>query len=205
MPGNRARRLVQRSSITPPSRGSATRERGRLARNLISWRRSRSVATTLRAGSRPFGVKRNGKSQGNPRRPCRSVPVAETGEAVPGYGAGGTPAVPGGHPPHFEPDTSFTSCPGIGCQWASKMAGLWAPKVAGSERCPTEGAERPEWGSGPGSRPFGVKRNGKSQRNPRRPCRSVPVADTGEAVPGYGAGGTPAVPGGHPPYIEPDT
>ena len=27
-----------------------------------------------------------------------------------------------------------------GCQWA--------PKVAGSARCPTEGAERPEWGSG---------------------------------------------------------
>ena len=38
------------------------------------------------------------------------------------------------------------------CQWASKMAGFWAPKVSGSERCPAEGAERPEWGSGPGAR-----------------------------------------------------
>lgn len=26
------------------------------------------------------------------------------------------------------------------------------PKVSGSERCPTEGAERPEWGSGPAAR-----------------------------------------------------
>ena len=38
------------------------------------------------------------------------------------------------------------------CQWESKMAGFWAPKVSGSERCPTEGADRPEWGSGPGVR-----------------------------------------------------
>ena len=32
----------------------------------------------------------------------------------------------------------------ICCQWASK--------VSGAERCPAEGAERPEWGSGPGAR-----------------------------------------------------
>ena len=39
-----------------------------------------------------------------------------------------------------------------GCQWASKMSGFWASQVSGAERCPPEGAERPEWGSGPGAR-----------------------------------------------------
>ena len=35
---------------------------------------------------------------------------------------------------------------GGGCQWASKIAGFWAPKASGAERCPEEGAVRPEWG-----------------------------------------------------------
>ena len=112
-------RQVARNPTAP------TRERGRPARILISWRRSRSVATTLRAGSRPFGVNRNGKPQGNPRRPFRSTPVAETGEAVPDYGAGGTPAVPGGHPPYHKPDTWSASCPGIGQRaWFSAQVSL---------------------------------------------------------------------------------
>ncbi len=40
---------------------------------------------------------------------------------------------------------------GTDCQWASKMSGLWALKMSGSERCPAERAERPERGSGPGA------------------------------------------------------
>ena len=158
VPGNRARRLVQASGITPPLRGSrrdkgaarsrsgggparhplsetqqraggaaavppphqpspfgsasATppqggsdypRERGRPARNPIPRWRLPSVGTTLRAGSRPFGVIRNGESQVTPRRRCRSNRVAETGEAVPGHGAGGTPAFPGGAQPAVDP------------------------------------------------------------------------------------------------------
>ena len=140
--------------------------------------------------------------------------VAETGEAVPGYGAGGTPAFPGGHPLYIEPDTWFTSCPGIG-------QGAW---IGGRESLPPCGGVPPGSAGvspaslflgggcgallrpcGPGSRPFGVKRNGKPQGIPRRPCRSFPVADTGEAVPDNGAGGTPAVPGGLPPHHKPHT
>ena len=33
---------------------------------------------------------------------------------------------------------------GPGCQWASKMAGFWAAKVSGAERCPAEGVGKSE-------------------------------------------------------------
>ena len=136
-------------------------------------------------GSRPFGVNRNGRSQGIPRRPCRSTPVADTGEAVPDNGAGGTPAVPGGHPPRITPP-SWGSATRERGRPARILISWWRSRSVGT----TLRA---------GSRPFGVNRNGRSQGIPRRPCRSVPVADTGEAGPDYGAGGTPAVPGGLPP------
>ncbi len=72
---------------------------------------------------------------------------------------------------------AFVALRAFSCQWASKMAG--------AERCPTEGAERPEWGSGPlDGRHTGARlsRPQKTWRNCRDPlkggfrarCKGVP-------------------------------
>ena len=105
--------------ITSPVRGSATRERGRPARNLISWWRPRSDSATLRASNHPAGV--NGDGHGSMGEiDCKVVSVGivwgwrgwEAG--CRNKDAGGTPAVPGGHLPHNKPGTWFTPRPGMG-------------------------------------------------------------------------------------------
>ena len=99
-------RQVARKPTTP------TRERGRPARNPPGTRASRPqpyflVETAerrhdLAVWQPAFRGDPQGQDPRKPTAPPRD-PVAETGEAVPGNGAGGTPAFPGGHPPHLIP------------------------------------------------------------------------------------------------------
>ena len=49
------------------------------------------------AGSHPAGGNRSGRAEGEPWRRSRLIQVEEMVKAVPGLGAGGTPALPGSH------------------------------------------------------------------------------------------------------------
>ena len=49
------------------------------------------------AGSHPVGGNSIGQAEGEPWRRSRLIQVGEMSEAVPGLGAGGTPALPGSH------------------------------------------------------------------------------------------------------------
>ncbi len=64
--GGHSRRPAGKCAGVPPA---TPRERGRLARSLISGWRKWSDSTRLPAGSHPAGVNGDGKAQGNARRP----------------------------------------------------------------------------------------------------------------------------------------
>ncbi len=70
------------TSATPPPGGSIPWERGRPARILIQL----GIAEHQHdfAGSHHVGGNHNGQAEGEPWRRCRSILVAEMGEAVPG-------------------------------------------------------------------------------------------------------------------------
>ena len=156
------------------------RERGRLARNLIPGWRKWSGSARLPAGSPPAGVNGDGEAQRDPRRRCRSNRVADIPDAPPGNGAGGTPAFPGGHPPHIEPGTWFTSCPGIGQgAWISAQAGGGPTRRGESEESWGSCARRYRW------------------RGRRRPAHHISLRHTARQLPPQGgsdAGVSPATP-----------
>ena len=96
---------------SPPGRSDCPWERGRPARILFLL----GVVEHQRdfAGSHHVGKNRNGQAEGEPRRRCRSIQVEELAEAAPGFGVGGTPALPGSHHPHDKPGPWFTRSQGI--------------------------------------------------------------------------------------------
>ena len=73
------------------------------------------------------------------------------------------------------------------CQWASKMAG--------ADRRPGEGAERPDWGTPPGSaiagKLSGARRNSMRARRPRSRGASGPCFGRARAVPAGKVAGCP--------------
>ena len=81
---------VPRTPTAPP------RERGRPARNLILRWRLRSVGTTLRAGSRPFGVTPQGQVPRIPTAPLPVEPSGGDGQGCAGLWCGRDARVPGG-------------------------------------------------------------------------------------------------------------
>ena len=123
------------------------------------------------AGSGPLSLNRTGKARVRPRRSTEVEPRGGDGRGRAEHGAGGTPALPGGHPPHRKPGTWLPSCPVIG-------RGAWfsdyhSPLERESE---DKGRARGRSGGGRHGVPWAAKGcPGGRNRCPRDPAAAVPI------------------------------